>query len=188
MKLLFIYGPPGVGKLTVANEIAGRTGYKVFHNHLSIDAVEPIFEFGSEPFGKLVNLIRFETIAEAARQNVNLIYTFCYAKRQDDGHVKRITEISESNGGEVDFVLLRCDEQLLESRISEHSRTSYRKVRDVELLRILLSQYDLFSPVPDRETFVIDNTEISPLAAAEMIIDHFGLGLSGGSGGAAREL
>lgn len=47
MKLLFIYGSSAVGKLTTADEIAKLiTGSKVFHNHLTIDAVKPVFEFG----------------------------------------------------------------------------------------------------------------------------------------------
>jgi ATPase related to the helicase subunit of the Holliday junction resolvase len=175
MRLMFIYGPPGVGKLTVANEIAGRTGFKVFHNHLSIDAIEPIFEFGSKSFGRLVNLIRCETIGEAARQNVDLIYTFCYAKGSDDENVKRITEIVEENGGEVCFVLLTCDEETLCSRIKEPTRTSFRKVKDIGLLRKLLEQYDLYSTVPDRESLCIDNTNISPDAAAAMVIEYFSL-------------
>lgn len=31
MDLVILYGAPGVGKLTVANTLANRTGYKVFH-------------------------------------------------------------------------------------------------------------------------------------------------------------
>jgi replication-associated recombination protein RarA len=31
--LVFIYGPPAAGKLTVAEALAMRTGHKVFHNH-----------------------------------------------------------------------------------------------------------------------------------------------------------
>jgi broad-specificity NMP kinase len=175
MKLIFIYGPPAVGKLTVANEIAGRTGFKVFHNHLSIDAVEPIFEFGSKSFGRLVDLIRCETVAEATKQNVNLIYTFCYAKGSDDENVRRIAEIVEQNGGEVCFVLLTCEKEALCSRVEEHSRTSFRKVKDVELLRKLLDQHDLYSTVPDRESLCIDNTAISAEVAAIRIIEHFAL-------------
>ena len=38
MKLIIIHGPPAAGKLTTANEIAAATGFKVFHNHLSIAA------------------------------------------------------------------------------------------------------------------------------------------------------
>lgn len=62
MKLILIYGSPAVGKLTTANEIAKLTGFKVFHNHLTIDAVKPVFEFGSKSFWKLVHLFRIETV------------------------------------------------------------------------------------------------------------------------------
>ena len=37
MKLIFIYGLPATGKLTVAVELAAMTGYKLFHNHLVVD-------------------------------------------------------------------------------------------------------------------------------------------------------
>ncbi|MBD0327065.1 MAG: AAA family ATPase, partial [Pyrinomonadaceae bacterium] len=49
MKLIFLHGLPGVGKLTVARELAKLTGFKVFHNHLAVDLVESLFEFGSQP-------------------------------------------------------------------------------------------------------------------------------------------
>ena len=59
--------------------------------------------------------------------------------------------------------------------MKEHSRTTFRKVQDIELLRKLLDQHDLYSMVPDRESLWIDNTNISPDVAAEKIIEHFGL-------------
>jgi len=37
MKLLFIYGRPAVGKLTVARAVAERTGGRLFHNHLAVN-------------------------------------------------------------------------------------------------------------------------------------------------------
>ena len=175
MKLLFIYGPPAAGKLTVAREIERLTGFKVFHNHLSIDAIEPIFEFGSKPFGKLVEMIRVETIAEAARENVDIVYTFCYAKDLDDEHVEKIALAAESNGGVVHFVLLFCDKGELERRVVAEDRKAFGKARSVEMMRHFFSNYDLFSEVPNRETLTIDNTNILPENAAEQIIDHFGL-------------
>jgi len=42
MKLVFIYGPPASGKLTVARELATLTGYRLFHNHLIVDAVAAV--------------------------------------------------------------------------------------------------------------------------------------------------
>ncbi|MBB5075940.1 hypothetical protein [Nonomuraea endophytica] len=50
--LLCIVGPPAVGKMTVGNAIANRTGYKLFHNHLSVEPVLRFFDFGTEPFGR----------------------------------------------------------------------------------------------------------------------------------------
>lgn len=80
MNLVIIHGAPAAGKLTVANALAEITGYKVFHNHLSIDFVKPVFDFGTPAFWRLIMEVRSAAIAEAARQGVNLIHTFCYEK------------------------------------------------------------------------------------------------------------
>jgi RNase adaptor protein for sRNA GlmZ degradation len=175
MKLLFIYGSPAVGKLTVANEIAARTHFKVFHNHLSIDAVLPVFEFGSKPFGKLIDLIRYETIREAACENVDLIYTFCYAKGFDDSHIEKVLQIVEEAGGEVCFVLLRADRAELDRRVTAESRKRMGKAKTVEMMDFFHTTYDLVSPVPTRESLVIDNTNLSAEDAAQQIIAHFNL-------------
>ncbi|MDQ4120351.1 MAG: AAA family ATPase [Acidobacteriota bacterium] len=175
MKLIFIYGPPAAGKLTVAQELAALTGYKVFHNHLSIDCIEPIFEFGSPSFWHLVELIRIETITEAARANVNLIYTFCYAKDQDDSHVEKILKAVEENGGEVCFVLLVCERKELESRVLEESRKKFGKANNLEILNKLLDNYELFQPVNARKSLIIDNTNLSPQEAAREIVSYFKL-------------
>jgi adenylate kinase family enzyme len=43
MKLIFIYGPPASGKLTIAEILSERTGIPLFHNHLSRDLVKDIY-------------------------------------------------------------------------------------------------------------------------------------------------
>lgn len=175
MKLILIYGSPAVGKLTVANEIAKRTDFKVFHNHLTIDAVAPVFEFGTEPFWKLVHHFRIETIAEAARHKQNLIYTFCYAKDLDDAHVAEVTKTVEENGGEICFVLLTAEKCAIEKRLLEESRLNYSKMKDIELLNKTWNENELFSPVPERTSLIIDNTNISAENTAKIIIRHFKL-------------
>ena len=175
MKLLFIYGPPAAGKLTVANEIAERTGFKVFHNHLSIDAILPVFDFGTKPFFHLVEMIRVETVAEAARENVDLIYTFCYAKGLDEAHVEKIELAAKQNGAEVFYVLLTCSETELKRRIILEERKKFRKADTVEMMESFLEKYDLSSPVPYTDTVVIDNTKLPPRDVAEQIISHYGL-------------
>jgi cytidylate kinase len=175
MKLLFIYGPPAAGKLTVSNEIAGRTGFKVFHNHLTIDAITPVFDFGTPSFGKLVSQIRIDTIAEAAREGVDLIYTFCYVKPSDDGHIRRVIDAVESNGGSLCPVLLCCSIDELEQRVTRESRSSFKKISTREALRNLLDAHDLFSTIPARDSLVVDNTGLTAADAAELIIDHYKL-------------
>lgn len=173
MKLILIYGSPAVGKLTVANEIAKQTDYKVFHNHLTIDAVVPVFEFGSKSFWKLVHQFRIETIAEAARENVSLIYTFCYAKDSDDAHVAEVAKAVEENGGELCLVLLTAEKSEIEKRIVEESRLKYKKANSLEMLHGFWENYELFSPVNGRESLIIDNTNLSPEETAKRIIKHF---------------
>ncbi|HMS43002.1 MAG TPA: hypothetical protein PKE69_22425 [Pyrinomonadaceae bacterium] len=175
MKLILIYGSPAVGKLTTANEIAKLTDFKVFHNHLTISAVKPVFEFGTAPFWKLVHNFRVETIAEAARENVNLIYTFCYAKTEDDEHIEEIARVVEENGGEICFVLLVAEKSLIERRVLEESRKKYEKVGSLEGLLKMWEKYELFLPVTNRESLIIDNSNLSAELSAQKIIEHFNL-------------
>ena len=170
-----LYGSPAVGKLTVANEIASRTDYKVCHNHLAIDAVEPLFAFGTASFWKLVHSFRVETVAEAARAGQNLIYTFCYAKDSDDEHVRLITKTVEENGGEVIFALLVAEKTEIEKRVTAESRKRYGKLKSLELLRGIWEKHELFSTVPERESLIIDNTHLTAAETAETIIDYFKL-------------
>jgi hypothetical protein len=37
VKLIFLHGLPGFGKLTDARELAKLTRFKIFHNHLAVD-------------------------------------------------------------------------------------------------------------------------------------------------------
>lgn len=170
MKLLFIYGPPAVGKLTVAKEVAKLTGFKVFHNHLSIDAILPVFEFGSEPFTRLIELIRVETVAEAARRGVDLIYTFCYAKGLDEMHVEAVKKAARDNGGDVHFVLLTCEPDELRRRVVLEDRREFGKANTVEMMNMFLETYDLTEPIPYANTTVIDNTHLSPVDVAAQIV------------------
>src|SRR5919107_5642499 len=101
MNLVFIYGPPGVGKLSVARELARTTGYRLFDNHVSIDCAESVFDFGTPSFGKVVGAIRETVIGEAARAGVSLVFTFVYARPEDTPFVERVCELVESHGGGV---------------------------------------------------------------------------------------
>ena len=175
MKLIIIYGAPAAGKLTVASELGRLTGFKVFHNHLSIDCVKPVFDFGTPPFLRMIETIRFATIAEAAREGVNLIHTFVYALGEDDEHFAKLIASAEDNGGEVHLVLLKCEPDELKARIGNESRVRIGKLTDPDAVDGSLKRFDLCSSYPGRESLTIDTTRLKPVDAAVQIVEHFAL-------------
>ena len=90
---------------------------KLYHNHISIEAVRPIFDFGTSPFNRLVSLFRLETIKEVANSDlVGLIFTFVWALDLPEEHeyVDNIVKIFEDKGIEVYYVELEAS---LETRL-----------------------------------------------------------------------
>ncbi len=173
MKLVFIYGPPAAGKLTVATELARTTGFKLFHNHLSVNLLTPVFEFGSRPFFKLIDKFRLEVIEEAAAEQISgLIFTFCYAPGINDAFVESVVRAVERHAGQVCFVRLYCERASLEARVTAENRHAHGKLIDVNSLREFLDRYDMFSAVSIRESLSIDNSDLTPRAVARKIIAH----------------
>ena len=173
MKLIIIHGPPAVGKLTVGAEISRLTGYKLFHNHLSIDYVKSVFEFGGPNFWRVVGNVRYSLIAEAAQADISLVHTFCYEFGVDDKHFASLISSAEDHGGEVHLVLLNCSDEDRRKRIGSESRVKIGKLADRE--SVGRNDIDLTSPYPGRETLILDTTNTPAIATAEKIVDHFGL-------------
>jgi len=184
--LVSIIGPPAVGKMTVGRELSEITGFPLFHAHLSIEAVLPVFPFGSEPFGRLVSDFRFSLFREVAQSDLSgLIYTYVWAfdAKGDRMHIDRMCSIFEDRGGRVVFAELTAE---LEARLarneSEGRMAAKASKRDVAASRerLLANERDhqLNSngafPFPDRHV-LIDNTELSAVDAAERIAEHFRL-------------
>jgi hypothetical protein len=69
MKLIFLYGLPAVGKLTVAKELASATSFKLFHNHLAVDLLLSVFDFGTPPFVELREQIWLSYSIEPAERS-----------------------------------------------------------------------------------------------------------------------
>ncbi len=175
MKLIMLHGPPAAGKLTVANAIAARTGYKVFHNHLTIDCTRPVFDFGSDGFWRINHRLRCEVIAEAARQGINVISTVVYAKGTDDISFHELIDAAESNGGAAYTVLLTCRNDIRRQRIGNESRVRLRKLTNPDSVDPANQQHDLQSPLPGRETLTIDNSDLEAEECASRIITALGL-------------
>lgn len=176
MKLVLIYGAPGVGKLTTAKALADLTGFRLFHNHLAFDLAKSIFDFPSAPFSQLSEKVRLAAFEAAARAQLRgLIFTFVYAAPDDDGFVARVIEAVEKERGEVLFVRLHCNPATHEQRVLEPERKVFAKVNSVEQLRRAQARWNLTSAVPLRESLEIDNSALSAEVAARRIAERFSL-------------
>lgn len=173
--MVLIYGPPAAGKLTVANALAQQTGARVFHNHLTIDCTKPVFEFGSDAFWEINVRLRCEVIAAAAREGIDLVHTFVYAVGPDDEYFRQLVSAAEDNGGSVHLVLLVCRDEVRRERITNESRVRLRKLTDPEAVGTAASKAALFTPFPDRESLIIDTSDIEPEESASRIITAFRL-------------
>jgi broad-specificity NMP kinase len=175
MKLLFIYRPPAAGKLTVAQELEKRIGFRIFHNHLTIELAKEIVQENNQIRSDLIDVLRLDVIEAATKAKINLIFTFVYAAGLDEKFVTDAHNVVEKNGGEVCFVLLTSKREVLAQRVGEVSRQKYSKIKDSETLYKMLDAYDLDSPVPYPNTITIDTNEQSAAETAGLIIDHFSL-------------
>lgn len=175
MKLILIYGPPAAGKLTVAKELAKLTGFKLFHNHLTIDvAIELQPERSPERF-ELIRMLRETVFTWAAEKDVNIIFTFVHASGIDDEWVQKIVSIIEKSGGEVCSVQIIPPREILFQRLNEGSRQNSSKLTDSEALAKSLDTYELYDSLKLKGNLVIDNSELSPQKVAQEIIAHFKL-------------
>ena len=175
MKLIFLHGLPGVGKLTVARELAKLTNFKLFHNHLAVDLVSSIFEFGSAEFVALREKIWHEVFAQAVSADLpGLIFTFAFDRTVSNKFIRDTLEVVEAAGGEVRFVELTCSSEELERRIADPSRRTFGKIDSVKFFRELKEGGAFVNPGIPKEHLVIDTTELAPGAAASLIVRELG--------------
>jgi len=170
MQIIFLHGAPGVGKLTVARELARLTGFKPFHNHLTVDLVGAVFPFGTEPFILLREEIWLATFRQAARNDTSLIFTFAPEATVRAQFIQDVINLVESAGGEVVFVELTCEESELELRIAAPSRKEFAKLQSIEQYRELKGAGAFRFPRIE-SALSVDTTHLASADSAKLISD-----------------
>lgn len=194
MHLVIVFGPPAVGKMTVGHELTKLTGYKLFHNHMTVEPVLEIFEFGSPPYGRLVSEFRRRILEEAAGSDLpGLVFTFVWGL--DDADDKRLVQeyvdLVEARGGRVSFVELFAEQaERLRRNGTEFRLDRKRSKRDLEFSRSNLLALDeewlmnshegegaaLAAELWRGRDYVrIDNTDLAAAEVAGRVVKAFGL-------------
>lgn len=185
MKFVIIFGPQAVGKMTVGQELAKLTKLKLFHNHMTIELLEPLFGFSSEA-QKLSTLFRkeiFKTVAESNLDGLIFTYVWAFDQQEDWDFVRQTCEIFESRGAEIYFVELEADiEERLERNKSPHRLEHKPTKRNVEWseyeLKTSMEKYRLSShpgEINRENYFKINNTKLSATEVAKLISARFKL-------------
>lgn len=186
MKLVIIFGPQAVGKMSVGQELEKLTGLKLFHNHMTIELVSHFFDYGSPSGKRLVGLFREEIFKEVAKSDLpGLIFTYVWAfdLPSDREYVEHISRIFESQGGEVYYVELEADleERLIRNRDPHrllHKPSKQNLERSERDLLRTLEKYRLNSldgEIKKLNYIKINNTACPPNEAAKIIQERFRL-------------
>lgn len=95
-------------------------GFPLYHNHLSIEAVVPVFGFGHPSMGKIVDSYRQIMFDEVlASDHRGLIFTFVLAfdLKSDVAYLERLRDKFLASGGQVFFEELYAS---LEERVKRN--------------------------------------------------------------------
>jgi shikimate kinase len=186
MKLVVIYGPHAVGKMTVGQELAKITGLKLFHNHMTIDLVSNFFSYNSLQGSRLVQLFREEIFREVAESDLpGLIFTFIRAFNSptDAVYLENLVEIFRARNSDIYFAELEAP---LNVRL-ERNKTPNRLTHKPSKRDLAWSEKDLLDGAekyrmnsldherPLKNYIRIDNTNVPPEAAAALIKERFGI-------------
>jgi hypothetical protein len=176
VRLIFIYGPPASGKLTVAQELKRITGFSVFHNHLVVDLLTSLFEFGSEPFVVLREQMWLSVFEQAARAGVpGLIFTFAPEATVRPAFIPAAVATVEKAGGSVDFVELTCPVDEIKRRLDHPARKKFGKLTSHALFDALKAAGSFDALTVPEAKIRVDTAAASPARAALEIARGLGL-------------
>ncbi len=177
MKLVFIYGPPAAGKLTISKELSKITSLKVCHNQIINDLLDEFLEKKDKYYWSVGDKLKNNLINVLAKSKIKgLIVTMVRGDGKDSLILaKKIRKSIKESGGKYYCVRLMCDREELLKRVKNKSRKSYGKITTKKLLLECLKKYGLDNSLPFKNQLIINNTHVPAKKVAKQIKKHFRL-------------
>lgn len=178
--------PSRIRKMTVGQELAKLTGYKLFYNHMTIEMIRLIFDYDKDVFWKMNTLIRAQVFEEFAKSNEKgIIFTGCFDFGEEFEQYKADFDKWVKSFDKTYVVELEAD---LDERL-RRNRTENRLEHKASKRDLEWSERDLLKSIQKHklnsdpgqgnkifENFIkINNTNISAEDVAKMIKDKFNL-------------
>jgi len=170
MKFVMIFGPSGIGKETIARQLAAQKGWRVFPQHLAFDIASAVIGFGNDGFEKFqrdVYLKALETIHSNEVEGV--VFTFCYVSKASDSFIQGLLSLLEELQITGEFFRIKCDLQEHITRVTSDGRKNTNKIQTEEYLRDYLQRFDFGESIPNINSDTIDTSSMTPEESANAI-------------------
>lgn len=176
--IIHLIGPPGVGKLTIATEIARRTGARLIDNHsvanvifnvVAPDGLAPLPDAIWPRVGKVREAV-LDTMANVAPPGLSFVLTN-FLRGDDPSELaafRDVVVVAEIRRDTLVPVILTCETGELLRRVTNESRRRRMKLVDPDLAQALASAAPFQSHHPNE--LRLDVTTLSVVDAASKII------------------
>jgi len=184
MKVIFIFGPQAVGKMTIGEELSKRLEIPLLFNHMTLDILTPFLGWSADTF-RISQQIRCEILEAVANNPLHdgMILTFAfYFDAQSDWDIfDRYRGIFESRGIDVCLIELEADfEERLRRNVTENRLNKKPSKRDLaysdQELKTSNEQHRLNSDpgeIDHPNYFRLDVTDLTVTEAADAIMERF---------------
>lgn len=180
MKLVIIFGPSAVGKMTVGYELQKQTDYKLFHNHMILEPIYNFWGYADEQLKRLTSEFRNRFFEEFGKSDIpGIIFTYVWALDEEYDHKELLSYIDKMNVDikDVFFVELEADQNVrIDRNRSEFRLNEKRSKNNLEESELFIykseeayrlnSNGDFFYP---DQHIKINNTKLEPQEVASLI-------------------
>lgn len=168
--IIHINGWPGVGKLTIARELAGLMGARLLDNHTIINPAEALFERRDPRYRSLRQALRSTILAHAAQMKpgVLILTDALLDDAVDSALFAEYRELAKGRGSRLVAIVLDCAPEINAERLVAAGRAEQRKLTDPAVLASLRARHRLLRAqgIPLIE---LDVGSLSPSEAAAIL-------------------
>lgn len=177
--IVYLFGWPGVGKLTVAEELARCTGWRVLDSHriyfpvfyaAGADGQTPL-PAGTRELAAQVQDAVLEAMKLAPPELGYLLTKVLIDVPEDHALFARVQAVAQARGAPFFPVLLTCNEAGLRSRITSPGRAERLKPRTGAVLDRYFARDRQWTP-DHPALLTLDTTRLDPSQTAEAILAH----------------
>lgn len=174
--IIHINGMPGVGKLTVAKQLAVTLPAQLIDNHLVIDLILSVCKRGSPQYFQMMTEITDVVHKFLAHDSQDTIFIFTNALakglREDEARLELIENLAAKLGKVFIPILITCDTDENMTRLVDPERKLKGKLMDRNNLQQIIDTYQLVHDNNHPNAYEIDTTNLTSEQAAAKLGAH----------------